>query len=385
MNRIVLVCCLFVMPAIGFAAEPPTSKGGSESRQYTFSWRFVEGDDMAPRGGTTKGPPVTLASEASADWKAIRERGLDPIERDRRAILALAGEYRVSFDFIEVAGFTGAYTPARPYQSWATEKVYVVRNEPHAISLQHMLVMKIVGKDGEVIGPFVTRHWRQDWSYEPERMLVYRGMNRWETIAVDADDARGAWLQSVWQVDDSPRYSAVGRWQHFGNYSTWIGGDTWRPLPRREYSVRDDYHVLVGTNRHTITPTGWIHEEQNLKVALDADGGVAADTPVVGREFGLNRYERILDFDFSKGDRYMERTATLWQAVQSTWAELADTGGFRLRSAPDKGQLFMPLFEYADALDGGDAKSEEEIRAFAREAVQAYLAGADDESAEARY
>ena len=26
------------------------------------------------------------------------------------------------------------------------------------------------------------------------------------------------------------------------------------PLPRREFSVRDDYDLLVGVNRHTITP-----------------------------------------------------------------------------------------------------------------------------------
>ena len=30
--------------------------------------------------------------------------------------------------------------------------------------------------------------------------------------------------------------------------------------------MRDDYQVLVGTNRHTITPDGWLQEENNLKL-----------------------------------------------------------------------------------------------------------------------
>ena len=50
-----------------------------------------------------------------------------------------------------------------------------------------------------------------------------------------------------------PIETAFGRWEHFGNVSTWLSSTTWRPLPRREFSVRKDYDVLVGTNRHTIT------------------------------------------------------------------------------------------------------------------------------------
>ena len=47
---------------------------------------------------------------------------------------------------------------------------------------------------------------------------------------------------------------------HGGGVSTWISDETWRPLPRREFSVRKDYDVLVGTNRHTITAQGWVQE-----------------------------------------------------------------------------------------------------------------------------
>ena len=72
------------------------------------------------------------------------------------------------------------------------------------------------------------------------------------------------WLQTVYQVDESPRYASTGRWQHTPSFSTWLSGDTWRPLPRREWSVRSDYQVLVGSNRHTVVPSGWLQEENNL-------------------------------------------------------------------------------------------------------------------------
>mgnify|MGYP006197439051 CR=1 FL=1 len=61
--------------------------------------------------------------------------------------------------------------------------------------------------------------------------------------------------------------------------STWISDETWRPLPRREFSVRKDYEVLVGTNRHTITPDGWLQEENNLKRVLPERRDLARRLP----------------------------------------------------------------------------------------------------------
>ena len=90
----------------------------SEPRQFTFSWQFEEGDALRPRGGTTRGAPLTLATEPSAAWRAVQEPGISKFERDRRAILAMAGGYRTSFDFLETVGFTPGFTPSRPYQSW---------------------------------------------------------------------------------------------------------------------------------------------------------------------------------------------------------------------------------------------------------------------------
>ncbi len=370
---------LATMPVVAYE-ETKAPAEAAPSRQYTFAWQFTEGGAMAPRGGTTQGPPITLASGPSESWVRLHEPGLAAKERDRRAILAMAGEYRVSFAFIEVAGFDDGWQPQRPYQSWGTEKVYVIEDRGDFISLQHLLVSKVVKEDGTIEGPMVTKHWRQDWQFEPANQFAYRGQNTWQSVPVAADARAGAWRQSVFQVDDSPRYSGVGRWEHFGNYSTWIGGEGWRPLPRREYSVRDDYQVLFGTNRHTITPTGWVHEQQNNKVALDAAATPRADQPVVGREFGFNRYEHIRDFDFTAGDRYLAATEPMWRVVRAEWnAMLAGPEPVVLKGAPDRDKMFLPLFEMAETLESGtppDAAGQGRLEAEARNKVRAYLAPA---------
>jgi hypothetical protein len=83
---------------------------------------------------------------------------------------------------------------------------------------------------------------------------------------IPSNKKTGSWSQSVYQVDDTPRYQGYGNWIHLPNFSSWEGNETWRPLPRREYSTRSDYDVMIGTNIQTITPTGWVHEQNNKKV-----------------------------------------------------------------------------------------------------------------------
>jgi hypothetical protein len=138
--------------------------------------------------------------------------------------------------------------------------------------------------------------------------------------------------------------------------------------------VRSDYQVLIGTNRHTITPTGWVQEEENLKVALGAEGQPITTDPVLAKELGLNRYERLRDFDHSTADHYRARTEPMWQAVRSAWAEVVRAHPrFTLRAPPDQEQLFTPLFEYAERLVGGAAWERQAGTAFVRRTVRGYL------------
>ena len=364
-----LCCCI----AWAYEAGP---RAPAQGAQFTFAWPLGEGT-LKPRGATTRGSPIVLDTTPSAAWQRLREPGLSDQERDRRAILAMAGPYRVSFDFLEVVRFDPALKPDAPYQSWGTEYVFVSEDRPDFIALQHILVMRVQLAEGKVSEPVIVRHWRQEWRYQPETLLAYDGANTWVQRPLAPEQRRGAWVQSVLQVDDSPRYAARGRWEHGDSFSTWLSDETWRPLPRREFSVRKDYQVLVGTNRHTITPNGWVQEENNLKAVLDASGKVRGTMPYLAREYGVARYEHIKDYDFGPGERYFSRTEPFWAEVRGAWREIERRDGrFTLRAPVDQGQLFMPFFEYADKLSDGGSFDRTDARGFVQRTLrESYLAG----------
>lgn len=339
-------------------------------RFYTFSWPTIKECGFVPRGGTSTGPAVVFDPQPHPGWLALQNPKLSDFERDRQAILAMAGPYRTTFDFLETVGYVSGFKPDKPYQSWGTEYVYVVEERKDFISLQHIMVMFFQQGD-TVHGPMVMKHWRQDWQYEKRDLLVYAGHNRWQRETLPRNVVKGTWAQAVYQVDDSPRYESYGRWEHKTNFSTWQSQLTWRPLPRREHTVRSDYHVLEGFNRHTILPDGWVQEEENYKLALNDQHKPAGATPYLAKELGVNRYQRIKDFDFSAGDAYWQKTAEFWRLVREEWQIIArQKKSFYLRDKVDEQELFMPFFEYAEAVEN---KTPAEMRAFVREVLARFL------------
>jgi len=363
---------LMLLAAVTLGVGPAAGHEASDDDRYVFSWPFVDAGNMAPRGGTTEGPPVETVTETTEAFQRLTADGLTDFERDRRAILAMAGTYRVSFDFLELVGFGPGFEPAEPYQSWGTEHVYVVEDSGEFISLQHVLIMTIITDDGETIGPFVTKHWRQDWTWQDAEAHTYRGFGTWARAARDEEQRRGRWSQTVWQVDDSPRYGAWGSWQHSPERSWWTSGKTWRPLPRREFSVRDDYDVLIGTNTHIVLPTGWVQEEHNVKTVLAGPGEVASR---LAREIGIARYERIRDFDTGPGDEYWEATSDFWSQVRDYWdGAMAADERIRLKSEVDGQNLFEPLFGRAQAIADGEDFSDADNRAFIDSTLAAFRA-----------
>jgi hypothetical protein len=352
--------------------DQPQSK--CDKSQYTFSWSLNQECDLTPRGGTTAGADIKLDHSENKAWRAIQEKDISDFEKDRRAILAMAGAYRVSFDFLEVVGFTTGYSPSRPYQSWGTEYVYVAEDEPNFISLQHIMVMYFKQEDGSVSEPMVMKHWRQDWQFEKPTEFVFTGNNIWERRALASSEVKGMWSQSVFQVDDSPRYESRGKWEHYANFSSWKSGKTWRPLPRREGSVRKDYHVLEGFNRHTITPSGWVQEEENMKLVLDQSGEPHSETPYLAKEIGVARYERVSDHDFKPGDIYWEKTGPFWRDVREVWSQLIAKNSSMSISKKGDGQfMFMPFFQRAQEIaDGASYDSQTEQKRI-REMLSPFL------------
>jgi hypothetical protein len=174
-------------------------------------------------------------------------------------------------------------------------------------------------------------------------------------------------------VDDSPRYEAIGRWQHEANFSTWLSDTTWRPLPRLETTVRSDYQVLEGSNRHTILHNGWVQEEENYKVALDAAGNKTA-TPYLAKELGVNRYERITGFDFSTGDRYWQQTAPFWADVRAEWAAaFAAQPAMTIVEEVEGLPLFAALFEQAETLTANGGYESASARTVIKAILDRYI------------
>lgn len=264
-------------------------------------------------------------------------------EQGRQAILAMAGNFRVRFDMRETTSWRSDYTPIDPGLSGGHEVVRVIADTGRFISLQHMLV---VSHEGQT---HVIKHWRQDWTYEPETVLAYAGPNDWRVQQVPENRRRGAWSQTVWQVDDSPRYGAVGRWTNTGGVARWRSDWTWRPLARRDATRSPRYDRYLSINRHSPTPDGgWIHWQDNEKMGL-VDGQLV---PFV-QESVLNTY-RPTDADPSPADAYWAATRDYWAAVRAEWDRVQQSGGIHIQEEAQTGTVISGrLLEMADEIQDG--------------------------------
>lgn len=256
------------------------------------------------------GAGIAAASPAFAQTGRAREK----FEADRRAILAMAGDFHVRFDFRETTPFLDAYDPIAPRVSNGNEIVRVVSDQGGFIQLQHILVLAT----GEQT--VIVKHWRQDWTHEPRTVLAYERMNYWSVDDVPRAERAGAWSQTVWQTDDSPRYGGVGQWSHEDGVSAWTSAPTLRPLARRDAVRHPPYDRYRGINRHALTPTGWVHEQDNAKIGMHAG---ASATFV--HETVINTYDRANDFPIAAGDAYWNDTKEYWASVRAEWDRVADT------------------------------------------------------------
>lgn len=319
------------------------------------------GGCVAPQGQATAvgGQSATGFFKTSAVREAPQSKAAEraKFRDDREAILKMAGSYRVTFDFQETVPFAEGYELKERKISEATEVVRVIEDTGRFISLQHTLVV------GAGPQKFPVKHWRQDWTYEPEDVLVFIGGNAWETRKLSERSARGKWSQEVYQVDDSPRYGALARWTHANGVSQWQPPREWRPLPRRDATTRDDYHAVDAINRHAITPFGWVHEQDNAKIDL------TGDSQILAREIGVNTYREADDFDVSIADDYWEATKAYWAGVRSIWADLeAGSKRFAITAPGETEPVYQPLLGLAEAVKSGETSVAEAI-AQARETI----------------
>jgi hypothetical protein len=270
-----------------------------------------------PAPARADGPIVQTAEAAKAAF-----------EEDRQTILAMAGDFKVTFDMQESTPWMDGYTPLERKISGGYESVRVIEDTGTRIVLQHLLVT------GDEANPYVVKHWRQDWEYQPQKILAFTGGDNWEWKAVPEKMRAGRWSQTVYQVDDSPRYAGWGEWE------------TTQGIRRPVY---DHY---MGINRHQLTPTGWIHWQDNTKMVTPKEGGEAK--PVV-QEYVLNTYERFNGYNVAAAETYWEKTQGYWDAVRGKWDDVAAAnGGIRIAQEASAGTTIAnELMLLADAIKDG--------------------------------
>ena len=292
------------------------------------------------------GAPAAQAMSAALAAQTQTQAPASAFERDRQAILAQVGDYRVRFDMRETVSLQADYQPLEPKRSGGTEIVRVVYDQGDRISLQHILVMH---HEGQTV---LVKHWRQDWVYQPETVLTYAGPNQWTLTPVSAEARRGAWSQTVWQTDDSPRYGGVGRWTYDNGMTVWTSGPTWRPLARRDAVRNPVYDRYLGTNRHVIRPGGWVHIQDNVKMT----GRNGGEPLVVVQEDVVNTYDASTAFDPKLGDDYWAATQDYWGEVRTAWdAVIARDNGVHVQEVADTGAATSAsLMEMADKIHAGE-------------------------------
>lgn len=273
-------------------------------------------------------------------------------QADRANILAMAGTFRVKFDFREQTSWQADYTPIEPKVSGGYEVVRVIEDTGRKIVLQHILVTEVHGQ------LHLTKHWRQDWTYEPANFLVYEGPNRWKLESTPAALRSGRWSQTVWQTDDSPRYGALGEWMSEGGVQRWRSRWTWRPLARRDAIRNPVYDRYMAINRHSPTPTGWIHWQDNMKMGMK-EGKLV---PIV-QESTLNTYTRFDGFNAAAADTYWAKTKDYWAAVRAAWdaSIVANKGIYVPEDAQMGSTASERLMTYADKINEGTLSTSQAI------------------------
>ena len=250
-------------------------------------------------------------------------------DADRADILAMAGNFRVRFNMQESTRWVNDYTPLEPKTSGGHEVVRVIEDTGRRIVLQHLLVAEY---EGQV---HIIKHWRQDWEYEPARILAYADRNVWTWQDVPENERAGRWSQTVYQVDDSPRYAGWGRFEGHGGVRQWQSTPSWRPLARRDAVRNPVYDRYQGVNRHGIAPDGWVHWQDNVKLGL-AGGRLR---PIV-QEYVLNSYTRFDGFNVAAADAYWTATQGFWAAIRAEWARIAETTeGIRIAEEAQTGTV----------------------------------------------
>lgn len=258
-------------------------------------------------------------------------------EKDRQAILAMAGRFHVTFEFIETFSPIKEYKREDLYQNESIEYIFPIAVEEDYISLQHILVIN---------DKFVVKHWRQDWLYENQDLLAFQTGQTWKKVKADKEKVAGTWTQKVYQVDDCPRYQSYGTWVFVDGKAYWESvADA--PLPRRQ-ETRKDFNVLRRGHRVEITEYGWIMDQDNQKIFRDTNG----EDKLIVWEKGFEIQNRG-DYNCQPAIDYWEKNHKYWQDVRNIWDDLiSNTDILSFKEEVNGKKMYDYIFELAKQFEG---------------------------------
>ena len=236
------------------------------------------------------------------------------LKKDTNAIMNMCGCFEVTFNFSETINLNNRenYKPSQDYQTSPVYELAIpIKQDKNHISIQHILQ---VGDDNY---RSIVKHWRQDWIYQNKNLYIYEKDNKWNYKNLNKTNYKGQWTQKVYQVDDSPRYEGSSSWVHVDGKSFWEN-TTPAPLPRREFSKRKDYNVLLRSNRHEITNYGWFHGQNNEKV----DRINSSEEEVLAFEVGYNYYKRVANDKCRYAKEWWLENEKKWEIVRNIWTEI---------------------------------------------------------------
>ena len=255
-------------------------------------------------------------------------------KKDSEAIKKMCGCFEIDFNFAETFQFSNDsnYLKSKNYNAKAIEYAKLIRDDKGHISIQHLLVMD----------NYVIKHWRQDWIYQNRNLLKYDANNSWKHVIKSKKDVKGQWTQKVFQVDDSPRYEGTSSWVHVDGKSYWENS-SYAPLPRREYTKRNDYNILIRGNRHEIVDEGWIHDQDNYKVVKDSESNAEV---IIAAEKGFSTYTKVDKSKCSVAINWWNDNNAKWSHVRNKWNSIySKNEDISLnRTVKDK-PLFLYLFD----------------------------------------
>lgn len=216
----------------------------------------------------------------------------------------LCGCYSVNFRYAETFSPDENYKFHDREDMNAMELALPMENTDKKLVIQHLLV---------IADTMVIKHWREEWTYENPTLYEYKGGKNWEKETLASNDVKGKWTQTVWEVNDEPRYQGISAWINNDNKTYWESTVD-APLPRREYTTRNDYNILKRRNRILLTKDGYLHEQDNEKI-LRENG----KDKLIVLEKGYNTYYKADESECEVARNWWKNNSSFWTVVKNEW------------------------------------------------------------------